>query len=226
MKAVYEQGKQIVLVLTGGSALSFNFAKEKIPSILYAWYPGEEGGKAVADVVFGDYNPAGRLPVTFYKLNDDLPDIRDYSMVGRTYRYFEGEPLYPFGYGLSYTEFKYSTLKLSSREVKIGEIVKVSVDVENIGRMEGEEVVQLYLSHSAQSFRLPIRELKGFERIFLKPHEKTTVSFELYHNDYFFVNMDGEKIIQPGKVIVFIGGSQPGFFDNPSEVLTGSFKIE
>ncbi|MBY9012765.1 MAG: glycoside hydrolase family 3 C-terminal domain-containing protein [Candidatus Lokiarchaeota archaeon] len=225
LKAIYGIRKPIVLVLTGGSAISFNFAKENIPSILFSWYPGEEGGKAIAEVIFGTYNPAGRLPVTFYKSVDQLPDVRDYSMVGRTYRYFEGEPLYPFGYGLSYTVFKYSSLKISSREVKCGENVRVSVDVENIGRMEGEEVVQLYISQSSQSFRVPIRELKGFRRIYLNRNEKKTVSFEINQNDYSIVNMDGERIIQPGEIMISVGGSQPGFIGNASEVLKDSFKI-
>ena len=225
LKTIYDQNKPIVLILTGGSALSFNFAKEKIPSIIYAWYPGEEGGKAVAEVIFGDYNPAGRLPVTFYKSVDDLPEIRDYSMVGRTYRYFEGEPLYPFGYGLSYTKFKYSSLRISSEAVKGGESVKLSVNVENIGKREGEEVVQLYLSQSSQSFRLPIRELRGFKRIFLDVNKKKTVSFEINQKDYSIVNMEGERIIQSGKVTLFVGGSQPGFAENPSEGLIGSFTI-
>ncbi|MFX0075893.1 MAG: glycoside hydrolase family 3 C-terminal domain-containing protein [Candidatus Hermodarchaeota archaeon] len=225
LKIIYNQGKPIVLLLTGGSALSFNFAKDKIPSILYVWYPGEEGGKAVAEVIFGDYNPAGRLPVTFYKSNDDLPDVRDYNMVGRTYRYFKGEPLYPFGYGLSYTKFEYSSLDISSEEIKRGESVKISVEVENIGKREGEEVVQLYLSQSSQSFRLPIRELRGFERIFLGVNEKKTVTFEINQKDYSIVNMEGERIIHSGKITVTVGGSQPGFIGNPVKDLTGSFKI-
>lgn len=226
LKAIYELGKPIVLVLTGGSALSFNFAKEKIQSILYAWYPGEEGGKAIAEVIFGDYNPAGRLPVTFYKSVDQLPEFRDYSMKGRTYRYFEGEPLYPFGYGLSYTDFKYSSLKFSSDEINIGETIKVSVDVENVGEREGEEVVQLYISHPSQSFRVPRRELKGFIRLNLDRHEKKTVEFELNKKAYSIVNMDGERIIQPGEITISIGGSQPGFIENASEVLKGSLKIK
>ena len=225
LKTIQGIGKPIVLILTGGSAISFNFAKEHIRSILFSWYPGEEGGKAIAEVIFGTYNPAGRLPVTFYKSVDQLPDMRDYNMVGRTYRYFKGEPLYPFGYGLSYTDFKYSSLKLSSGEINSGEKVKVSVDVENIGRMEGEEVVQLYISQSSKSFRVPIRELKGFKRINLNKNEKKTVSFEINQNHYSIVNMDGERSVQPGEISIFVGGSQPGFIENASEVLKGSFKI-
>ena len=226
LKAIFELGKPIVLILTGGSALSFNFAKEKIQSILYAWYPGEEGGKAIAEVIFGDYNPAGRLPVTFYKSVDQLPEFRDYSMKGRTYRYFEGEPLYPFGYGLSYTDFKYSSLKILSDEINIGETIKVSVDVENVGERKGEEVVQLYISHPSQSFQVPKRELKGFRRLNLGQHEKKSVEFELNKKAYSVVNMNGERIIQTGEITISIGGSQPGFIENASEVLKGSFKIK
>jgi beta-glucosidase len=225
LKAIHKVGKPIVLVLTGGSALSFNFAKKNIPAILFGWYPGEEGGKAVAEVIFGDFNPAGRLPVTFYKSVDQIPEIRDYSMVGRTYRYFKGESLYPFGYGLSYTDFRYSGLKISSDEIKKGENIKISVDIENIGKREGEEVVQLYISQSCQSFRIPIRELKGFKRIFLEKNEKKTVTFDLGKQDYSLVNMDGERIIQAGIINVSVGGSQPGFNESTSEILTGSFRV-
>ncbi|NHJ21369.1 MAG: glycoside hydrolase family 3 protein [Candidatus Lokiarchaeota archaeon] len=225
LNAIYELERPIVLILTGGSALSFISAKEKVPSIVYAWYPGEEGGNAVAEVIFGDYNPAGRLPVTFYKSNDELPDIRNYSMVGRTYRYFEGEPLYPFGYGLSYTNFKYSSLKISPYEIKKGDSVKISVDLENIGKRGGEEVVQLYLSQTSQLFRLPIRELRGFQRMFLGVDEKKTITFEINQEDYFIVNLEGERIVQPGRVTISVGGSQPGFAENPSKGLIGSFII-
>ena len=225
LNAIYELERPIILILTGGSALSIVAAKEKVLSIVYAWYPGEEGGKAVAEVIFGDYSPAGRLPVTFYKSNDELPDIRNYSMVGRTYRYFEGEPLYPFGYGLSYTNFKYSSLKISPCEIKKGDSVKISVDLENIGKKGGEEVAQLYLSQNSQLFRLPIRELRGFQRMFLGVNEKKTITFEINQKDYAIVNLEGERTIQPGRVTISVGGSQPGFAENPSESLIGSFKI-
>src|ERR1044072_6087371 len=160
LKAVAAVGKPVVVVLLSGSALAVNWANDNVPAIVHAWYPGGEGGTAVADVLFGDYNPAGRFPVTFYKSVDQLPPFTDYSMQGRTYRYFKGEPLYPFGYGLSYTKFAYSNLRVKS--VKVGEPVKVVVDVTNAGEREGEEAVHLYLTDVAASATVPIRALVGF----------------------------------------------------------------
>ncbi|MBY9017832.1 MAG: glycoside hydrolase family 3 C-terminal domain-containing protein [Candidatus Lokiarchaeota archaeon] len=225
LKEIHEIGKPIVLILTGGSALSFEQAKEMIPAILFAWYPGEEGGIAVADVIFGDYNPAGRLPVTFYKSIDQIPDIRDYNMKGRTYRYFEGEPLYPFGFGLSYTSFHYDNLDLSSDEVRIGEDVSISVEVENTGNIFGEEVVQLYLSNASPKFTVPIRELKGFKRIQLDKNERKVVIFTLHPHDYSTVNMEGNRIVDPGEIIINVGGSQPGFRENNGNFVNGTFKL-
>ena len=225
LKTIHELGKPIVLILTGGSALSFEKAKENIPAILFAWYPGEEGGSAVADVIFGDYNPAGRLPVTFYKDIEQLPDFRDYNMNGRTYRYFEGDPLYPFGFGLSYTSFHYDNLDLSSDEVRIGEDVLISVEVENTGNIFGEEVVQLYLSNAFPKFIVPIRELKGFKRIKLDKNEKKVVTFTLHPHDYSAVNMEGNRIVDPGEIMINIGGSQPGFRENNGNFVKGTFKL-
>src|SRR4030095_11662301 len=139
IKEVHALGKPVVLVLLGGSALAVNWANDNVPAILDAWYPGEEGGTAIADVLFGDYNPGGRLPVTFYKSIAQLPPFTEYGMQGRTYRYFKGEPLYPFVFGLSYTSFKYGGLKLSAGKVKAGAPVKVSVDVTNTGGLAGDE---------------------------------------------------------------------------------------
>src|SRR5205807_10404798 len=139
----------VVLMLLNGSALAVNWANDHVPAILDAWYPGEEGGTAIADVLFGDYNPGGRLPVTFYKSVDQLPPFTDYRMQGRTYRYFKGDPLYPFGFGLSYTKFKYDNLRLSAKTIKAGEGLRVSVDVQNIGDRAGDEVMQLYVTDVA-----------------------------------------------------------------------------
>src|SRR6185312_8704598 len=141
--------KPVVLVLLGGSALAVNWANDNVPAIVDAWYPGEEGGTAIADVLFGDYNPSGRLPVTFYKSVADLPAFSDYSMQGRTYRYFKGQPLYPFGFGLSYSTFKYDGLKLGAKQVRSGESVKVSANVTNTSNRAGDEVVQLYVTDVA-----------------------------------------------------------------------------
>ena len=206
---LHRLGKPIVLVLTGGSALTFSFAKENISSILYAWYPGEEGGKAVADVIFGNYNPAGRLPITLYNSIDQLPDVRNYSMEGRTYRYFRGDVLYPFGFGLSYTNFTYGTIKISPQKVKLGDKVTVSIDVKNNGELSGEEVVQLYIKHPFMEFRMPIHELKNFQRIMLTPNQEKTINFTLDDNSYSIIDMEGKKIIKLGSVIVMVGGCQP-----------------
>jgi len=171
LQRVAALGKPVVLVLLNGSAVAVNWAHDHVPAIVELWYPGQAGGTALADVLFGDYNPGGRLPVTFYKSEAQLPPFDDYSMKGRTYRYFEGEPLYPFGYGLSYTTFAYSNLRVPD-EVRANTAIEVSVDVENTGRRAGDEVVQLYMKHPGV-----VRELAGFKRVTLQPGEKRTVTF-------------------------------------------------
>jgi beta-glucosidase len=210
IKAVHALGKPVVLVLMGGSALAVNWEDENIPAILEAWYPGQEGGNAVADVLFGDYNPGGRLPVTFYKSVAQLPPFDDYKMEGRTYRYFKGEPLYPFGYGLSYTKFSYGNLKLKNK-IKAGANLQVTVEVQNTGAIAGDEVAQLYLTDSAASVPVPIRNLAGVERVFLKPGEKRTVSFTLTPRQMSIVLDNGKRVVEPGDFILSVGGKQPGF---------------
>lgn len=210
IKAVHALGKPVVLVLMGGSALAVNWESENIPAILKAWYPGQEGGTAIADVLFGDYNPAGRLPVTFYRSVNDRPPFEDYKMAGRTYRYFTGETLYPFGYGLSYTKFAYSNLRFKDK-IKTGETLKISVDVRNTGKFEGDEVVQLYVSNQKASVPVPIRSLEGFRRIRLKPNERKTVSFELTPRQLSVVLENGKRIAESGEFLISAGGEQPGF---------------
>ncbi|HEY0321789.1 MAG TPA: glycoside hydrolase family 3 C-terminal domain-containing protein [Pyrinomonadaceae bacterium] len=221
LEAVQATGKPVVLVLLSGSNLAVNWAKDNVPAIVQAWYPGEEGGKAIADVLFGDYNPAGRLPVTFYKSVDQLPLFNDYNMQGKTYRYFKGEPLYPFGYGLSYTRFKYGNLKLSSKKVKPSENVQVSVDVQNIGERGGDEVVQLYLTDVAASVPVPIRSLRGVQRIYLKPGEKRRVSFTLTPRDLSLIDNNGKRVLEPGEFSISVGGKQPGFTGYADAASTG-----
>ncbi|PYS66941.1 MAG: glucan 1,4-alpha-glucosidase, partial [Acidobacteria bacterium] len=187
-----------------------------------AWYPGEEGGTAIADVLFGDYNPAGRLPVTFYKSVSQLPPFTDYTMQGRTYRYFKGEPLYPFGFGLSYSTFKYDGLKLSSPRVRSGESVKVSVNVTNTSNQGGDEVVQLYITDSASAFPVPIRSLAGVKRIFLKPGEKQAVSFTITQEQMSVIDNSGKRVIEPGEFVVSAGGKQPGFTGSADAKSTGT----
>ena len=173
LQRVSALGKPVVLVLLNGSAVAVNWANDHVPAIVELWYPGQAGGAALADVLFGDYNPAGRLPVTFYKSADQLPPFDDYGMKNRTYRYFEGEPLYPFGYGLSYTAFTYRNLQAPA-EGRAGSAIQVSVEVQNTGKRDGEDVIQLYLKHPGV-----VRELQGFERVPLKAGEKKTVRFTL-----------------------------------------------
>ncbi|MFW5981487.1 MAG: glycoside hydrolase family 3 C-terminal domain-containing protein, partial [bacterium] len=220
LKVISQTGKPIVMVLLNGSPLELNWAEENIPAILEAWYPGEEGGTAIADILFGKYNPGGRLPLTFVKSMEQLPPFRDYSMENRTYRFMKDEPLYPFGYGLSYTDFDYSDLKISDLEInsESGKEINISVTVKNIGEISGDEVVQLYVKDLEASTRVPNYELRGIKRINLDADEKTTVEFGLKLRDLALIDDQGNCILEPGKFQLFIGGQQP---DQRSENLTG-----
>ena len=179
LRRIVATGKPVVLVLLNGSALAINWAQEHVPAIVEAWYPGQAGGSAIADVLFGDYNPGGRLPVTFYRSVDDLPSFEDYSMAGRTYRFFDGPPLYPFGHGLSYTTFAYDSLRVTSDTLAAGGTTMIRVNVTNTGRRAGDEVVQLYVQHLASSVSRPRQDLKGFKRVSLRPGETRTVEFSM-----------------------------------------------
>ena len=205
LEKVFAVGKPTVLVLMNGSAMSINWADEHVPAIIDAWYPGEEGGTAVAGVLAGDFSPAGRLPVTFYKSVDQLPPFDDYSMSKRTYRYFDGEPLYPFGYGLSFTNFTYSD---PTATVAPGGDATISVTVANTGTMAGDEVVQLYLTHPGVA-GAAIRALKGIQRIHLNQGQKQQVTFTLHDRDLSTVDEAGKRQVVPGKVEAWIGGGQP-----------------
>jgi beta-glucosidase len=213
-------GKPVVLVLMNGSALAVNWARDHVPAIVEAWYPGQAAGTALADVLFGDYNPAGRLPVTFYKSVDQLPPFTDYSMKGRTYRYFTGEPLFPFGYGLSYTNFTYRNLTLPQQSTT-GSEVKLAVEVENSGKMAGEEVVELYVKTPLKDG--PIRALKAFQRISLHPGERQAVQFTLTSRQLASVRANGQRIVDPGIFEISVGGRQPG--PGVRGVLTGNVRI-
>ena len=225
MKAVVNTGKPVVLVLLNGSALAINWASENMPSILTAGYPGEEGGNAIADVLFGDYNPAGRLPVTYYKSVDQLPDFENYDMAGRTYRYFQGDALYPFGYGLSYTSFEYSNLQLSS-SFKMNESIDVSVEVKNTGEMAGDEVVQLYIKDVKGSTPRPLVELKGFERIHLQKGEQKSVHFTIFPRQLAMINSKEELVIEPGNFIVYVGGKQPDSIIENQDLLKKEIQLK
>ncbi|MGB9512050.1 MAG: glycoside hydrolase family 3 C-terminal domain-containing protein [Candidatus Acidiferrum sp.] len=221
LEAVAAVGKPIVLVLANGSALAVNWAEEHVNAILESWYPGEEGGTAVAETLSGKNNPAGRLPVTFYTGVDQLPPFEDYSMKGRTYRYFQGKPLYPFGYGLSYTKFSYRELQLPKKEIKADDALSAEVTVTNTGKRDGDEVVQLYLSFPSVP-GAPLRALRGFKRVHLKTGESQKVRFELKDSDLSMVSDAGEPIIAAGRYLVSIGGGQP---NSGAPVVVGTFKV-
>lgn len=230
LQALHATGKPVVLVLVNGSALAVNWADANLPAILEAWYPGQAGGAALAEVLFGDYNPAGRLPVTFYKTVEDLPPFVDYRIAagGRTYRYFRGEPLYPFGYGLSYTSFSYSNLQLSAESVARDQGLTISATVQNTGPRAGDEVVQLYLNPMAISTLAPIRQLRGFERISLAPGEVRTVSFTLTPGQIASINEAGQAVVEPGQYQLTVGGRQPRSQDleQPGDaILVGIFEV-
>ncbi|MBE9601621.1 glycoside hydrolase family 3 C-terminal domain-containing protein [Pedobacter sp. MC2016-24] len=208
MAALKSSGKPVVFVMMTGSAIATPWESENIPAILNAWYGGQEAGKAVADVIFGDYNPAGRLPVTFYKSDEDLAAFNDYNMDNRTYRYFKGKPLYGFGYGLSYTSFHYEQVRLPKAVVK-GKPVSVSVSITNTGKMSGDEVAQLYIHHQNPSVKTALKSLKGFQRISLKAGERKIVKFTLSPTDLSFVDSNGNIKQIKGKIELSIGGSQP-----------------
>lgn len=219
LQQIHALGKPIVLVLMGGSALAVNWAEAHVPAILAAWYPGEEGGTAIADVLFGDYNPGGRLPVTFYRSVDDLPAFEEYQMEGRTYRYFRGQPLYPFGHGLSYTTFKFDRLRLSCLEAPVEGQVDVRADVTNTGSRAGEEVIQLYISHPDATAPRPIKEMKGFKRINLEPGECKTVVFGLHTRQLGYYDEALRYAVHPGRVEVRVGSSSQNL------PLAGQFRI-
>lgn len=225
IKAIMKLNKPTVLVLLNGSAVAFNWEADNVPAILEAWYPGQAGGTAIADVLFGDYNPAGRLPLTFYKSTDQLPPFEDYSMKGRTYRYFDGNPLYEFGFGLSYTSFTYGNMQVVE-EIMADETVQVSVEVTNSGDRDGDEVVQLYLTHPTNDYS-PLRSLQGFQRIHLKAGETKEVTFELKPEQLALFHPDYGKVVYAGPVDIYVGGKQPDATSLKSgNVVSKRLKIE
>ena len=209
VEAMVGTGKPTVVVLMNGSALAVNWINDHANAVLDAFYPGEEGWSAVAETLSGKNNPGGRLPVTFYKDLSQLPNFESYSMDGRTYRYFKGKPLYPFGYGLSYTKFSYANLTLPSATINAGDPLVASVTVTNTGDREGDEVAEVYLTFPDVP-GAPLRALRGFKRVHLKPGESQQVQFELKDRDLMMVTEDGNPIIAQGKYSISIGGGQPG----------------
>ncbi len=213
LKAVAATGTPIVLVLLNGSALAVNWADKNVSAILEAWYPGQAGGRAVAEVLFGNTNPGGRLPVTFYRSEEDLPPFEDYAMQGRTYRYFEGEVLYPFGYGLSFTTFSYRDLTLSCDHLPASEPLVVSCIVRNDGDRAGDEVVQVYVRDEEASLPVPRHNLVGFKRLHLAPGREERVEFKIQPKQFAFADDKGRWILEPGRFSIFVGGGQPGTVD-------------
>ncbi len=201
--------KPIVLVLTGGSPVCTPELSEIADAIIFVWYPGQEGGRAVADALFGDVNPSGRLAITFPKSVDQLPTFDDYSMKGRTYRYMTEEPLYPFGFGLSYTSFQYSDIAIDKTKIKKGETVTVTAKVTNTGKWDGEEVVQLYVTDVKASTRVPLYSLDGVKRLKLKSGESQTVSFQVTPHMMELVNDNGDRVLESGEFKITIAGSSP-----------------
>lgn len=208
IKAIAALNKPTVLVALNGSAIAINWAQEHIPAIVEAWYPGQAAGHAIADVLFGDYNPAGRLPVTFYRDVEDLPPFEDYSMTSQTYRYFKGEPLYPFGYGLSYSSFKYQSLELA-KQTATQSPVEISFSLENTSNLAGEEVVQAYVTRHNKSNSEPIRSLAAFKRVSLAPNEIREISLTLPKEAFAIINDKGDREYPASEFTISVGGGQP-----------------
>ena len=222
VEAVAATGKPLAVILLNGSALSVNWINEHANAILEAWYPGEEGGAAVAETLSGKNNPSGRLPITFYTGVSQLPNFEDYGMANRTYRYFEAKPLYPFGYGLSYTTFKYSNLIVPVQAVAAGQPVVADVTVTNTGKVAGDEVVQIYLKFPAVK-GAPRIALRGFQKVHLEAGASQKVHFDLKDRDLGMVTEDGNPIVAQGEYTISLGGGEP---DTGASVVTGKFRIE
>ncbi len=215
LRTIYESGKTVILVLLSGSALAVTWADENIPAIISGGYPGAQGGKAIAEIIFGEKNPEGRLPVTFYRTSSELPEFTDYSMKDRTYRYMKNEALYPFGYGLSYTSFRFSSPKISA-DIIDGNTVTVSTEIENTGTMAGCETVQVYIGSPGPE--APKYQLKGIKKVRLEPGETARAEIVLGAESFGIYDEHGKKIIYKGEYRIYIGGTQP---DCRSEFLTG-----
>ena len=207
LRSLRATGKPVILVLTGGSSIAI--PEDIADAIILAWYPGEKGGKAVADIIFGDVMPSGKLPITFYASTDQLPPYEDYSMKGRTYRYMTGKPLYPFGFGLSYTNFSFDSIELSSQEISASSSVKVKVTLSNTGKRDADEVVQIYISKDKRGEDDPLSSLRGFRRVFVPAGKSATVEFELSSRAFEMVNSEGEYILLPGTYTVIASDAAP-----------------
>lgn len=211
-----KSGKPVVLVLLSGSALAVPYADEHVPAILQGWYPGARGGKAIADILFGECSPEGKLPVTFYRTSEELPDFKDYSMKNRTYRYMKNEALYPFGYGLSYTKFELGGTEISGDRIAADQSLTVRTTLKNTGNMEGAETVQVYIHACLEN--APNYQLKALKKVALKPGESREITLTLKDADFALYNEEGVKILEHCDYEVYVGTSQP---DARSRFLTG-----
>lgn len=216
LETIYASGKPVILVLLSGSALAINWADEHIPAIIQGWYPGAQGGRAIAELIFGEYSPEGKLPVTFYRTTEELPEFTDYAMKGRSYRYMTQEALYPFGYGLSYTRFEFSNVIVKNPIVtKSG--VTFCVDIKNVGSYEGRETAEVYVKYEQEG--APNAQLKYIQKVSLKPQEETTVIITLPQTAFALFDEAGNEIVHKGIYTISIGGSQ---LDARSVILTGT----
>jgi beta-glucosidase len=225
LKELAKTGKPIIYINFSGSAVALNWQSENLPAVIQAFYPGEAAGTAISRMLFGDYNPSGRLPVTFYKTVDQLPDFKNYHMEGRTYRYFTGEPLYEFGFGLSYTSFSYKNLQVPAI-TNTGDKVRITVDVSNSGNRDGEEVVQVYISTPGSEVPAPIRSLTAFKRVFLKAGETKTVEFEIASEKFSIIDKKFNQVIEPGKYIISAGGKQPSLKSADGSFITAEIDMK
>jgi beta-glucosidase len=232
LKRLVATGKPVIVVLLNGGSLSIDYAAQNASAILEAWYPGEQGGNAIADVLFGDYNPAGRLPLTYYRASTVFPAISNMAMQNRTYRYYPDTVVYPFGYGLSYTTFTYNNFQITPSAAATGSSVNVQVDVTNAGARDGDEVVQVYVTDVAASVAVPIRSLVAFKRVHIGAGQTVTTGFTLGPKAFSIVDASGRRIVEPGAFTVIVGGGQPIAVDgtvpparNGTVTLTGSVYV-
>ena len=209
LKKIRANAKKLIVVITGGSAISCPEVYEMADALIFAWYPGEQGGLAVANTIFGKSVPSGKLPVTFPMSVEDLPPYEDYALANRTYRYAEAEPLFPFGFGLSYTKFSYDGMYLSNNSPSTDDPVTVHITVKNDGEVAGEEVAQIYVSDLMATVPVPKYSLRKFERVHLAPGESRDLAIQLDPKDFMMVNNDGERVLEPGDFIIYVGGSVP-----------------
>ncbi len=216
IKELHKSGKPVILVLMSGSALSIPWADEHIPAIVQAWYPGAQGGRAIAQILFGDYSPEGKLPVTFYRTTEELPDFTDYNMADRTYRYMKNEALYPFGFGLSYTDFELKNIALDQDEIVAGRNILCTASIKNIGDMPGAEAIQVYVKLKQEG--APNWQLKGLKKVYLKSGEEKEISIELKDSAFGLYDNEGKLLLHEGEYEVFVGTNQP---DTRSIFLTG-----